>query len=82
LKEHEDVATLQLPAKDYRAFRVNAVNLKTDLAMSRPIVVIVCIFSSSNGGSLYSTHICGTHVPVEEPSTASIKQVGRPVNVT
>jgi hypothetical protein len=43
--------------------------------MSRPIVVIVCIFSSSNGGSLYSTHICGTHVPVKEPSTASIAEV-------
>src|SRR4030081_2759595 len=39
--------------------------------MSRPIVVIVCIVAPLNGGSLNSTRIHGTHVPVEEPSTAS-----------
>src|SRR5450830_650611 len=44
----------------------------TDLAMSRPIVVIACMLGSSNCGGLNSTHIHGTHVPVEEPSTASI----------
>src|ERR1035438_4522192 len=49
---------------------------KTDLAMSRPIVVIVCIVSSSpNRGSFNSAHIRGTHVPVEEPSTASTTEV-------
>src|SRR5664280_2416726 len=44
----------------------------TDLAISRPIVVIVCMFGSSKWWGLNSTHIHGTHVPVEEPSTASI----------
>ena len=43
----------------------------TDLAISRPIVVIVCIFGSSKLWGLNSAHIHGTHVPVEEPSTAS-----------
>src|SRR5664279_499185 len=43
----------------------------TDLAISRPIVVIVCMFGSSKWWGLNSTHIHGTHVPVEEPSTAS-----------
>jgi hypothetical protein len=45
---------------------------KTDLAMSRPIVVIVCMFGSSKSWGLNSTHFFGTYVPVEEPSTASI----------
>jgi hypothetical protein len=31
----------------------------------------------SNRGRLNSTHIRGTHVPVEEPSTASIGDIGR-----
>src|SRR6185503_5268627 len=44
---------------------------KTDLAMSRPIVVIVCMDAPPNRGSFNSAHIFGTHVPVEEPSTAS-----------
>src|SRR4051812_27215469 len=45
---------------------------KTDFAMSRPIVVIVCMDAPPNRGSLNSAHIFGTHVPVEEPSTASL----------
>src|SRR3954470_18656927 len=45
---------------------------KTDFAMSRPIVVIVCMDAPPNRGSLNSAHIHGTHVPVEEPSTASV----------
>src|SRR6188508_2372147 len=40
--------------------------------MSRPIVVIVCMDAPPNRGSFNSAHIFGTHVPVEEPSTASI----------
>src|SRR5215469_16075168 len=39
--------------------------------MSRPTVVIVCILAPPNRGGLNSTHIHGTSVPVEEPSTAS-----------
>jgi hypothetical protein len=30
-----------------------------------------------NGGSINSTHICGTHVQVEEPSTASLADIRR-----
>ena len=43
---------------------------KTDLAMSRPTVVIVCMFWLLRimGPQQHPT-IFGTHVPVEEPST-------------
>jgi hypothetical protein len=37
----------------------------------RPIVVTACMFGSSKSRGLNSTHIHGTSVPVEEPSTAS-----------
>src|SRR6266516_2651272 len=39
--------------------------------MSRPIVVTACMLAPPNRGGLNSTHIHGTSVPVEEPSTAS-----------
>jgi hypothetical protein len=48
---------------------------KTDFAMSRPIVV-TSMTSSSGSGSLNSSYIRGTHVPVGEPSTASKGDVG------
>src|SRR5476649_2777217 len=48
---------------------------KTDFAMSRPIVVITCMFGSSKLWGPNSTHCFGTYVPVEEPSTASITEV-------
>ena len=32
--------------------------------------MIDCIFGSSNRGASAGTHIHGTHVPVEEPSTS------------
>jgi hypothetical protein len=35
------------------------------------MVVAACMIGSSKCGSINSTHIHGTHVPVEEPSTAS-----------
>jgi hypothetical protein len=38
--------------------------------------VTVCIVAPPNRGSLNSAHIHGTHVPVEEPSTASEGDVG------
>jgi hypothetical protein len=44
---------------------------KTAFAISRPIVVLVCITGSSESWEPWQTHIHGTHVPVEEPSTAS-----------
>src|SRR5947199_1092820 len=43
--------------------------------MSRPIVVIDCMLGPSESWGLNSTHIHGTHVPVEEPSTASTAEV-------
>src|SRR5262245_17304491 len=39
--------------------------------MSRPIVVPPCMLAPPNRGHINSNHILGTHVPVEEPSTAS-----------
>jgi hypothetical protein len=47
LEERQHIATLQLAANDSLAASVNAVNLETDLAMSKPIVVIVCMARSS-----------------------------------
>jgi hypothetical protein len=41
------VATLQLAADNHLAGGINSVDRKTDLAMSKPIVVIVCMVSSS-----------------------------------
>jgi len=48
LKERQNVATLQLTADDYLASSINAMDLDTDLAMSRPTVVTVCMFGSSD----------------------------------
>ena len=45
-------------------------------AMSRPIVVITCMFGSYKLWGLNSPHCFGTYVPVEEPSTASEAEVG------
>jgi hypothetical protein len=42
--------------------------------MSKPIVVTVCMARSSESREPFSAHIRGTHVPVEEPSTASISE--------
>ena len=47
LEELQDRPTLQLTTDNHLASGINAVHLKTDLAMSRPIVVIVCMFGSS-----------------------------------
>jgi hypothetical protein len=38
--------------------------------------VIACMFSSSESWDFNSTHVYGTHVPVEEPSTASGRDIG------
>src|ERR1017187_5072869 len=69
-------------AKTYRRFNCRRVTTcpcasmpwtwNSDLAISRPIVVIVCMLGFSKLWGLNSTHIHGTHVPVEEPSTASL----------
>ena len=76
LEESQDIATLQLPANNHLAASVNAVNLTTDLAISKPIVLSSAWLAPLNRGSLNSAHIHGTDVPVEEPSTASNPEVG------
>ena len=62
LEEHQDGAALQASTPW---------TWKTDFAMSRPIVVTVCMTGSSELWEFSSTHFRGTRVPVEEPSTAS-----------
>src|SRR5436190_13642236 len=43
--------------------------------MSRPIVVTACMFAPPNRRGLNSTHMHGTSVPMEEPSTGSIADI-------
>ena len=38
--------------------------------MSKPIVVTTCMLAPPNRDHLKSNHVLGTHVPLEEPSTA------------
>src|SRR6516225_4797357 len=45
--------------------------------MSRP-TVIACSLAPPIRGSFNSTHVYGTHVPVEEPSTASEADIAGP----
>ena len=52
LKELQDITTLQLPTYDHLAGGINAITWKTDLPISRPIVVIACMFSSSESWEL------------------------------
>ena len=59
----------QLPADNHPAISVNP--KAPEFAISRPIVLTVCMIGSSESWGLNSTHLHGTHVPVEEPSTAS-----------
>src|SRR5262245_65189171 len=47
LKEWQNVSALELTTNDYITCRVNSVDLKKRLAISRPMVVIVCMFGSS-----------------------------------
>src|SRR5262249_41265927 len=47
LKEWQNVSALELTTNDYITCRVNSVDLKTDLAISRPMVVTACMFGSS-----------------------------------
>ena len=70
--EGQHVAPLDPTAEGDITLRIGALNRKTDFAISRPSVVIVLHDSgSSELWSLDVTHTRGTHVPVEEPSTAS-----------
>jgi hypothetical protein len=47
LEERQDIATFQLSANNRLSAGVNAVTWKTDLEISNPLVVIVCIARSS-----------------------------------
>jgi hypothetical protein len=53
LKERQDRAALQLAADNHLTRGINSVNLEADLAMSRPIVVIVCMGRSSESWEPY-----------------------------
>jgi hypothetical protein len=43
----QNVAPLELTAENHIALRIDAMNLENDFAISRPIVVTVCMSSSS-----------------------------------
>ena len=47
LEERQYIAALELQANDHLSLRVDTMHLKNRFPLSRPIVVIVCIFSSS-----------------------------------
>src|SRR4029077_18610477 len=51
LEECQDITSLQLAPDDHLAYRVDAVDLKNDFAMSRPIVVTPCMLPSSESWS-------------------------------
>src|SRR5437660_10049275 len=78
LKEWQNVPALELTANDYITCRVNSVDLKNRLGdietncRDRLHVWLLRIV-----GGLNSTHIHGTSVPVEEPSTASKADIGQ-----
>jgi hypothetical protein len=58
LKKCKHVAPLELTSEKRRC---------PPHRLSRPIVVVACGFFSPNREGLNTTHIQGTHVPVEEP---------------
>ena len=72
LEERQHVATLQLPADHHLPISINAVNLKDRLRdIETDCRDRLHDLAPPNRGGLNSTHFHGTHVPVEEPSTAS-----------
>src|SRR6202051_4441737 len=72
LKECQYLATLELTTEDDIALLIDAVNLKHRLRdIETDCRYGLHDLAPPNRGGLNSTHIQGTHVPVEEPSTAS-----------
>jgi hypothetical protein len=76
LEECQHVAPLELAAHGHLATRIGAMdlekrlrNIKTELSRS-----LACL-APSNRGTSNSAHLFGTHVSVEEPSTASQAEV-------
>jgi len=47
MEERQDVTSLQLTTDDHLAIRIDAMDLEDDFAMSRPIVITVCMDRSS-----------------------------------
>src|ERR1700677_4353984 len=76
LEEYQHVAALELTTEDDIALRIDAVNLKNRLRdVQTDRRDRLHDLAPPNRGSFNSTHIRGTHVPVEEPSTASKTEV-------
>ena len=72
LEERQYVAPLELTADDDIAIRIDAVNLKDRLCdVETDCRDRLHDLAPPNRGGFNCTHIDGTHVPVEEPSTAS-----------
>jgi hypothetical protein len=72
LEECNHVAPLELPADDYIALRIDRMNLKDRLRdVETNCRDRLHNLAPPNRGGPNSTHIYGTRVPVEEPSTAS-----------
>src|SRR5690242_5459331 len=71
LKECEDITTLQLPTDNYLAASIYAMDLKNRLRNVETDCNRLHGLAPPNRGSFNSTHVYGTRVPVEEPSTAS-----------
>src|SRR5262249_20460200 len=72
LKEWQNVPPLELTANDYITCRVNCVDLKNRLGdIETNCRDRLHVWLLRTVGALNSTHIHGTSVPVEEPSTAS-----------
>jgi hypothetical protein len=71
LEKREDVTPLQLPANDHLVGNINAMHLKTRLRDVETDCSDRLHLAPLNRGSSSNSHFHGTHVPVEEPSTAS-----------
>src|SRR5271167_4617171 len=79
LEEGQYIATLELTTQDDIALRVDAVDLKNRLRdVETNCRNRLHDLAPLNRGAFISTHIHGTHVPVEEPSTASKADFARP----
>jgi hypothetical protein len=73
LEKGQHVTSLELTTEDDFALRIDAVNLKNRLRdIQTDCRDRLHDLAPTNRGAFNSTHIYGTHVPVEEPSTASI----------
>jgi hypothetical protein len=70
-KERQDVAPLQLRAHHHLTSSINAMHLENCGDVETDCRDRLHDLAPPNRGASAGTHIHGTHVPVEEPSTAS-----------